>query len=202
MRSDHINSDLVRIYSMNKSTHNGYIKGRSTLPTGTSSKPYPIARIKRVPKSLFGKALPVQTHLSHKQPTFRLGISGYVGSPKPLEGTFRTLTPSVETHLNNQNGQPPPHNPIHDNRQSAFDRIGPSYPTPQPFGGTGSDESQTAQELRHGMQAMELEVRELRKENAELRSTTRNPQQRERTPPRRRLLVTMHNTQEGGELSV
>ncbi|MED6189208.1 hypothetical protein PIB30_093632 [Stylosanthes scabra] len=33
---------------------------------------------------------------------------------------------------------------------------------------------------------MELEVRELRMENVELRSTTRNPQPRGRTPPRRR----------------
>ncbi|MED6197564.1 hypothetical protein PIB30_057607 [Stylosanthes scabra] len=33
---------------------------------------------------------------------------------------------------------------------------------------------------------MELEVRELRKENTELLSTTRNPQPRGRTPPRRR----------------
>ncbi|MED6225181.1 hypothetical protein PIB30_091245 [Stylosanthes scabra] len=74
-----------------------------------------------------------------------------------------------------QNGQPPPHNPNHGNRQSAFDRIGPSGPTPRPFGGIGSDESQIAEELRHRMQAMELEVRELRKENAKLRSTTRNP---------------------------
>ncbi|MED6223005.1 hypothetical protein PIB30_069841 [Stylosanthes scabra] len=33
---------------------------------------------------------------------------------------------------------------------------------------------------------MELEVRELRKENAELRSNTRNPQPRGQTSPRRR----------------
>ncbi|MED6171884.1 hypothetical protein PIB30_044981 [Stylosanthes scabra] len=48
-----------------------------------------------------------------------------------------------------------------------------------------SDESQIAQELRHRMQAMESEVRELRKENAELRSSTKNPQPRAQTPPRR-----------------
>ncbi|MED6189371.1 hypothetical protein PIB30_095431 [Stylosanthes scabra] len=51
---------------------------------------------------------------------------------------------------------------------------------------TGSDESQIAQELTHRMQAMESEVRELRKENAELRSSTRNPQPRGQTPPRQR----------------
>ncbi|MED6112733.1 hypothetical protein PIB30_064309 [Stylosanthes scabra] len=85
-----------------------------------------------------------------------------------------------------QNGQPPPRNPTQGNRQSAFDRIGPSGPTQRPFGGTGSDESQIAQELRHRMQAMESEVRELRKENAELRSSTKNPQPRAQTPPRRR----------------
>ncbi|MED6219555.1 hypothetical protein PIB30_036805 [Stylosanthes scabra] len=45
------------------------------------------------------------------------------------------------------------------NRQprSAFDRIGPGGPTQRPFGGTGLDESQIAQELRHRMQVMELE---------------------------------------------
>ncbi|MED6196499.1 hypothetical protein PIB30_048102 [Stylosanthes scabra] len=57
-----------------------------------------------------------------------------------------------------QNRQPPPHNPSHDNRQSAFDRIGPSVPTPRLFGGIGTDESQIAQELRHRMHAMELET--------------------------------------------
>ncbi|MED6221071.1 hypothetical protein PIB30_050915 [Stylosanthes scabra] len=64
--------------------------------------------------------------------------------------------------------------------------IGLSGPNPRHFGGIGSEESQIAQELRHRMQAMEMEVRELRKENAELRSTTRNPQSRRRTSPRRR----------------
>ncbi|MED6171794.1 hypothetical protein PIB30_044148 [Stylosanthes scabra] len=72
------------------------------------------------------------------------------------------------------------------NATSTFDRIGESGSNPQPFGKIGSDESQIAQELRHCMQAMELEVRELRKENAKLRSTTRNRQPRRRTPPRRR----------------
>ncbi|MED6176433.1 hypothetical protein PIB30_088184 [Stylosanthes scabra] len=57
---------------------------------------------------------------------------------------------------------------------------------PRPFGGIRSDKSQIAKELRHHMQAMELEVQDLRKENAELRSTTRNPQPRGQTPPRRR----------------
>ncbi|MED6116590.1 hypothetical protein PIB30_101640, partial [Stylosanthes scabra] len=84
-----------------------------------------------------------------------------------------------------QNGQPPPRNPTQGNRQSAFDRIGPSEPNPRPFGGTGSDESQISQELRHRMKAMESEVRELRKANAELRSGTRHPQPRTRTSPKR-----------------
>ncbi|MED6183583.1 hypothetical protein PIB30_039163 [Stylosanthes scabra] len=56
----------------------------------TSSKSYPIACIRRTLKSLFGETLLMHNHLSHKPPTFYLGISGYVGSPKPLEGTFRT----------------------------------------------------------------------------------------------------------------
>ncbi|MED6174569.1 hypothetical protein PIB30_070276 [Stylosanthes scabra] len=83
-------------------------------------------------------------------------------------------------------GNPPPRNLTQGNRQSAFDRIGPGGPTQRPFGGTGSDESQIAQELRHRMQAMESEVWELRKESTKLRSSTRNPQPRGQTPPRRR----------------
>ncbi|MED6187124.1 hypothetical protein PIB30_073408 [Stylosanthes scabra] len=37
---------------------------------------------RRTPKSLFGRALLVHNHLSHKPPTFCLGTSSYVGSPK------------------------------------------------------------------------------------------------------------------------
>ncbi|MED6168393.1 hypothetical protein PIB30_011283 [Stylosanthes scabra] len=51
---------------------------------------------------------------------------------------------------------------------SAFDRLGPGNPDPKPFGGIGTDETQIIQELRHRMQAMELEVKGLRKENIEL----------------------------------
>ncbi|MED6129937.1 hypothetical protein PIB30_112928 [Stylosanthes scabra] len=69
-----------------------------------------------------------------------------------------------------QNGQPPPRNPVQGNRTSAFDRIGPSDPNPD----------------LSAERAMESEVRELRKENAELRSSTRNPQPRARASPRRR----------------
>ncbi|MED6184480.1 hypothetical protein PIB30_047802 [Stylosanthes scabra] len=83
-----------------------------------------------------------------------------------------------------QNRQPPPHNPNSGNRPSAFDRIGPGGPTSRPFGGIGSDKSHITQELRHRMQSMELEVRKLRKENAELRTTMRNLQsQGETTDP-------------------
>ncbi|MED6224646.1 hypothetical protein PIB30_086181 [Stylosanthes scabra] len=70
------------IYSLNNRDHNGYIKGRSALPSGTSSKPYLIACIRRTPKSLFGGILLVHNHLSHKPPTFCLGTSDYAGSPK------------------------------------------------------------------------------------------------------------------------
>ncbi|MED6197563.1 hypothetical protein PIB30_057606 [Stylosanthes scabra] len=143
---------------------------------------------------------PVHNHLSHELPTFRLGTSGYAGSPKtprryiPYIGTvcgdspqrdrwltktrrvWFTLTTSATINVRDQqhelqqqgldlnatankatgsgnantdsggvqNGQPPPHNPNHGNRQSAFDRIGPSGPTRRPFGGIGSDESHIA----------------------------------------------------------
>ncbi|MED6152313.1 hypothetical protein PIB30_090735 [Stylosanthes scabra] len=62
-----------------------------------------------------------------------------------LNATANEATGSGNANMNLggiQNGQPPPHNPNHGNRQSAFDRIGPSGPTPRPFGGIGSDESQ------------------------------------------------------------
>ncbi|MED6114891.1 hypothetical protein PIB30_084952, partial [Stylosanthes scabra] len=61
------------------------IERGSTPLSGTSSKPYHIACVRRAPKSLFGEALLAHTYLSHKPSTFRLGTSGYAGSPKPLE---------------------------------------------------------------------------------------------------------------------
>ncbi|MED6176630.1 hypothetical protein PIB30_090070 [Stylosanthes scabra] len=212
--SGHIYDDSLRICSLNNTDHYGYIKRGSAPLSGTSSKPYHIACVRGVPKSLFGEALLALTHLSHKPPTFHLGTTGYAGSPKPLEegvvytdhsgddqrrnqqqqqaldlnATTNEATGSGNVNTDSggiQNGQPPPRNPIQGNRQSAFDRIGLGGPTQWPFGGT-VDESQIAQELRHRMQAMELEVRELRKENAELRSSTRNPQPCGQTPPRRR----------------
>ncbi|MED6170512.1 hypothetical protein PIB30_031749 [Stylosanthes scabra] len=105
-----------------------------------------------------------------------------------LNATANEAVGSGNTHMDSggvQNGQPPPHNPNSGNRTSAFDRIGPSGPTLRPFGGIKSDESHITQELRHRMQSMELEVWELRKENAELRTTTRNLQSRVSLSPRR-----------------
>ncbi|MED6213078.1 hypothetical protein PIB30_089787 [Stylosanthes scabra] len=84
---------------MNKSTHNGYIKGISTLPSGTSSKPYPIVCIRRTPKSLFGEALLVHNHLSYKPPTFRLGTSDYSSSPKiPRRKLGHTIDTCYKKH--------------------------------------------------------------------------------------------------------
>ncbi|MED6109379.1 hypothetical protein PIB30_033075 [Stylosanthes scabra] len=40
----------------------GYIKGRSALPSGTSSKPYPIAVLSKTPKSLFGDSSLAHCH--------------------------------------------------------------------------------------------------------------------------------------------
>ncbi|MED6223499.1 hypothetical protein PIB30_074511 [Stylosanthes scabra] len=77
----------------------------STPLSGTSSKPYHIACVRRAPKSLFGEALLAHTHLSHKPSTstFRLSTSGYAGSPKPLEGTSRTSYNNFISLLNPQN---------------------------------------------------------------------------------------------------
>ncbi|MED6161143.1 hypothetical protein PIB30_057935 [Stylosanthes scabra] len=81
-----------------------------------------------------------------------------------------------------QNGRPHPPiaNPGGRKIPSAIDRIGSGghsnnqeqhrSQTPRPFGGIGPNEFHIAQELRHHMQSMEQEVRELRKENAELRT--------------------------------
>ncbi|MED6157989.1 hypothetical protein PIB30_028699 [Stylosanthes scabra] len=87
-----------------------------------------------------------------------------------------------------QNGQP---NSGDDNSggqrsTSAFDRLGPSDPGPRPFGGIGSDNAQIIQDLRHRMQAMEVEVKGLRKENVELKSATKDLRSQRHSPHRRR----------------
>ncbi|MED6220378.1 hypothetical protein PIB30_044257 [Stylosanthes scabra] len=79
---------------------------------------------------------------------------------------------------------------------SAFDRLAPGEDNPRPFGEIGSSESQITQELRHQMQLMEQIVKELQRENTELkhgaqksrsRSTLRRHHcSRSRSPPRRR----------------
>ncbi|MED6138583.1 hypothetical protein PIB30_075618 [Stylosanthes scabra] len=55
-----------------------------------------MACIKRTPKSLFGEALLVHNHFLHKPPIFRLGTSGYAGSPK----TPRSYSEIRELFLN------------------------------------------------------------------------------------------------------
>ncbi|MED6208926.1 hypothetical protein PIB30_049698 [Stylosanthes scabra] len=166
-----------------------------------SSKPYHIACVRRAPKSLFGEVLLAHTHLSHKPPTFRLSATGYAGSPKPLEdvedvvytdhsgddqhqnqqqqqaldlnATANEATGSGNINAESggtQNGQPPlgiqPH---------AIDKV-PSI---------GLDRADQTPDLSAEW-AMESEVRELKKENAELQSSTKDPQPRTRTSPRRR----------------
>ncbi|MED6145337.1 hypothetical protein PIB30_024238 [Stylosanthes scabra] len=69
---------------------------------------------------------------------------------------------------------------------SAFDMLGPGSPGPNPFGGIGSDDTQIIQELRHRMQAMEVEVKGLRKENVELKSATKDLKSRPHSPHQRR----------------
>ncbi|MED6194691.1 hypothetical protein PIB30_030758 [Stylosanthes scabra] len=95
---------------------------------------------------------------------------------------------NVESGGKTQNGQPKPHddNPGGWRSTSAFDRLGPGDPDPNPFGGIGSDESRITHELQHRMQSVELMVQELRKENVELRNVTKDLKSRRRSPPRRR----------------
>ncbi|MED6162803.1 hypothetical protein PIB30_073991 [Stylosanthes scabra] len=135
--------------------------------------------IRRIPKSLFGEALLVHNYLSHKPPTFCLGTSGYADE----EGLVYI----------DHSGDEQRRNPQHERQQEELDlnataneAVGSSGPISRPFGGIGLDESHITQELRHCMQSMELEVRELRNENAKLRTTTRNLQLRGRTPLRHR----------------
>ncbi|MED6132485.1 hypothetical protein PIB30_019459 [Stylosanthes scabra] len=84
-----------------------------------------------------------------------------------------------------QNGQPNSSGDRSGGRRStnAFDRLGPGNPEPRTLGGIGSDNNQIMQDLRHRMQAMELEVKELRKENTELKNVAQDLRARRRSPP-------------------
>ncbi|MED6118546.1 hypothetical protein PIB30_003762 [Stylosanthes scabra] len=85
-----------------------------------------------------------------------------------------------------QNGQPNSGGDNSGGRRStsAFDRLGPGDPGPKPFGGIGSDNTQIIQDLRHLLQAMEVEVKGLRKENVELKSATKDLRSRRHSPHR------------------
>ncbi|MED6119389.1 hypothetical protein PIB30_011454 [Stylosanthes scabra] len=87
-----------------------------------------------------------------------------------------------------QNGQP---------NTSTFDRLGPGSPGPNPFGGIGSDDTQIIQELRHRMQAMEIEVKGLRKENVELKNVTKDLRSRRHSPHRSRSDLSLEPQLEG-----
>ncbi|MED6174939.1 hypothetical protein PIB30_073626 [Stylosanthes scabra] len=87
-----------------------------------------------------------------------------------------------------QNGQPKSGGDNSGGRRStsAFDRLGPGNPDPRPFGGIGSNDTHIIQELRHHMQAMEVEVKGLRKENVKLKNATKDLRSRRRSPRRHR----------------
>ncbi|MED6203775.1 hypothetical protein PIB30_002539 [Stylosanthes scabra] len=75
--------------------------------------------------------------------------------------------------------------------------LGPGNSEPRPFGGIGSNPNQIMQDLRHRMQAMEHEVKELRSENTELKNVTQGLKTRgrspRRSPPRRRERSRSHS---------
>ncbi|MED6206446.1 hypothetical protein PIB30_026775, partial [Stylosanthes scabra] len=96
------------------------------------------------------------------------------------------ITGTANTGHGRGQDERPPHAPHSGNRHSTFDRIGPNGPLPPPFGGIESEGYNITQELRHRMQSMESEMRELRKENTDLRTTTRDLLFRGRSSPRRR----------------
>ncbi|MED6204267.1 hypothetical protein PIB30_007738 [Stylosanthes scabra] len=110
-----------------------------------------------------------------------------------LNATANGSTRSVDRNAEaggTQNGQPGSSGDNSGGRRStsAFDRLGP-----KPFGEIGSDKSQIIQELRHRMQAMELQVkgdlRSRRRLPPRRRSRSKSktsPRRRERTPDRRR----------------
>ncbi|MED6181754.1 hypothetical protein PIB30_022354 [Stylosanthes scabra] len=87
-----------------------------------------------------------------------------------------------------QNGQTSlnGHNPEGRRSTSAFDKLGPGQPEPRPFGGIGPDDAQIIQDLRHRMQAMECDFKELQKENTELKNVAQDLKARRRSPIRRR----------------
>ncbi|MED6187279.1 hypothetical protein PIB30_074916, partial [Stylosanthes scabra] len=83
---------------------------------------------------------------------------------------------------------------------SAFDRLGLGNSKPRPFGRIGSDPNQIMQDLRHRMQAMELEVKELWKENTEPKNVAQDLKTRRcsprRSPPRRHKRSRSHSPTE------
>ncbi|MED6217650.1 hypothetical protein PIB30_019600 [Stylosanthes scabra] len=165
---------------------------------------HPIYTPTATPKSLFGDSSLARHLHTHQLSAFFLGTSGHSGSPKPLKVGLdlnTTANGSQESAGRNaesggtQNSQPNPsgHNPEGRRNTSAFDRLGPGHPEPRPFGGIGSDDTQIMQDLRHRMKAMELEVKELRKENTELKNVAQDLRARRRSPPRRRERSRTHS---------
>ncbi|MED6217383.1 hypothetical protein PIB30_017229 [Stylosanthes scabra] len=194
----------------------GYIKGRSVLPSGTSSKLYLIVVLSKAPKSLFGDSFLVRYSYPYQLSAFCLGTSGHSESPKPLEDERRqnqqnqqqvdldlnaTANASQESAGRNtetggtQNCQPNPNgnNPRGRRSTSAFDRLGLGQLEPLLFGGIGLDDTQIMQDLRHRMQVMEREVKELQKENTELKNVAQDLRARRRSPIRRRERSRSHS---------
>ncbi|MED6157398.1 hypothetical protein PIB30_022807 [Stylosanthes scabra] len=125
--------------------------------------------------------IPRQSGLSRNQQQVELDLNA------TANGSTESVGRNVETG-GTQNGQPKSGGDNSGGRRStsAFDRLGPGSPGPNLFGGIGSYETQIIQELRHRMQAMEVEVKELRKENVELKNATKDLRSRQHSPHRRR----------------
>ncbi|MED6191672.1 hypothetical protein PIB30_002479 [Stylosanthes scabra] len=175
--------------------HHGYIKKRSALLQLSSLAP-PVTP--EVPK-------PLKVHSVHWRRLWGLPNKKPTMVNQDKEGIPYTDHSADEQHQNNQqnqqqvdldlnatanggtqNGQPNSGGDNSGGRRStsAFDRLGPGDPGPRPFGGIGSNDTQIVQDLRHRMQAMEVEVKGLRKENVELKNATKDLRSRRRSPLR------------------
>ncbi|MED6142962.1 hypothetical protein PIB30_002249 [Stylosanthes scabra] len=203
--------------SPNKRTNIGYIKGRSALPSSTSSTLPNCCALKDSQILIwrfFSSTPPTHTSTLSLLPWY-LRLLRKSQTPEDEEGVVYSDHSRDERHQNRQQNQQQVgldlnttangsqesagrnaesggtqngqlnqggNNPEGRRNTSTFDRLGPGHPEPRPFGGIGSDDTQIMQDLIHRMQAMELEVKELRKENTELKNVAQDLRARRRSP--------------------
>ncbi|MED6167324.1 hypothetical protein PIB30_001747 [Stylosanthes scabra] len=138
---------------LNTWAHLGYIKGRSALPSDEEGVVY---------SDHSGDERP-QNQQNQQQAGLDLNATANASQKSAGRNTETGGTQNGQPNLNDNNTEGW-------GSTSAFDRLGPGQPEPMPFGGIGSDDTQIMQDLSHRMQAMEREVKEIQKENTELKN--------------------------------